>query len=775
MSIEKIIRRITLLAISLSVGSISNIEILNVQNNPVQINFEFLDDDSAYVYDESDTNNIKTSIENRSYDLKFFVEMPDEINDLLSQRPSANSSNDISNIQNELYELRHSIKEINLEACTSVLSKLSTKIDIDESSINPYSSTIKFQLDKEELTSELIADVSKMSKSTQEIEQIYITETIGDENFDEIDDAMDVINVKDMVNSSLYTGKNINVGIAEAGGIIRPNSFPNDYSGRNITLNGASTASDHADQVAMIAAGNNGIANESNIFSTNATPYNNDYMNWLIDNNVNIVNTSFGDKTPSIGGTYTSVAMEMDRIIKNSFITVVGSAGNHDVNYPSDRITSPKTAFNYITVGATNEYSPETTSAGYSCYEEQEGYYVSKPNLMAPGAVMTNAYINNPKYSEYNKPKGTSFASPQVVGCIALLMEEFPYLVAYPELVTSIVTSSASPMSSTYNNEFGDNHYDASGLHNQIGSGLLNYEKMREAARQYLSITVPKSKSSYTGSLDQYLEFRVPNNKRIRASLAWLANGTEENNFTDYDLYLTRVEPDGTENNVMRVYGSGNNVEFLDYAVETGGLFRLRIWKSGQSNQNDFLGLSYVIIDDNGGSTSGATEYDVPTLGKVEFKTADYSSFGNVYNNTAIEKTITASSGERIDTKRLRAAIVDNHLVLSAKNKDAGLAYLEYYFDDYINTIEYDFGLWSDNESLIKNSFISLQCYQGNGYWYNVKEFKAKEMGQDKDSLLHYETDFSILTTGFRFVVQTNMVENDNNRGRVVIGDITVS
>ena len=56
MSIEKIIRRITLLAISLSVGSISNIEILNVQNNPVQINFEFLDDDSAYVYDESDTN-----------------------------------------------------------------------------------------------------------------------------------------------------------------------------------------------------------------------------------------------------------------------------------------------------------------------------------------------------------------------------------------------------------------------------------------------------------------------------------------------------------------------------------------------------------------------------------------------------------------------------------------------------------------------------------------------------------------------------------------------
>ena len=48
-------------------------------------------------------------------------------------------------------------------------------------------------------------------------------------------------------------------------------------------------------------------------------------------------------------------------------------------------------------------------------------------------------------------------------------------------------------------------------------------------------------------------------------------------------------------------------------------------------------------------------------------------------------------------------------------------------------------------------------------------------MGQDKDSLLHYCIDFPVLTNSFRFYVQTNMVQNDNNRGRVVIGDITVS
>lgn len=169
---------------------------------------------------------------------------------------------------------------------------------------------------------------------------------------------------------------------------------------------------------------------------------------------------------------------------------------------------------------------------------------------------------------------------------------------------------------------------------------------------------------NYSGSLDEYIEFRVPNNKRIRASLAWLANGKEQNdlnyeNFSDYDLYLTRVEPDGSENTVMRVYGGTNNVEFLDYAVETGGLFRLRVWKCGKNNQNDFLGLSYVTIDDNGGSRSGATEYSIPTLGQVNIETSNYD-FGNVYNNTAISENITATSYQTIKTKRLRAAIVEN-------------------------------------------------------------------------------------------------------------------
>ena len=714
------------------------------------------------------------AITNDAVDVLIFLDNPiAKINDPIV-RPMFT---DLNQNKQFLINYRNYISKLIYENNVSFIPYLETLFPNEKFYASNTSPFVSFELNESNFTSDFSSSINSLS-SNSNVDSIYFREPADEDNI--VDSyipfatAADYINVSDMLDSKEYTGDDINIGFIESTLLNTTaysgfSSSDGDYTNKSIKLKNSfrsNTNYDHIAQTTMIAAGNNGIASEANILSATSRDDFQDNLTWMVDNGVNVLNTSFGYLGNALGN-YSSYSKIADQMIHDYLYTHVSSAGNlNSQDNPNNELVSPATGFNVITVGNTS--SSKSYISGSSSYKKDNGYHGSKPNVAAPGAVITNSYGKE-------GADGTSFSAPEVSGCIALLMEEFPYLVAYPELVTSIVTSSASPMSSIYNNESGDNHYDASGLHNQIGSGLLNYEKMREAAKQYLSITVPKSKSSYTGPLDQYLEFRVPNDKRIRASLAWLANGTDESNFTDYDLYLTRVEPDGTENTVMRVYGTGNNVEFLDYPVETGGLFRLRVWKSGQSSQNDFLGLSYVTIDDDGGSRSSATEYDVPVLGEVEINTEDYADFGGTYNNSAISETITTSEGRPIDTNRLRAAIVDDHLVLSAKNKDAGLAYLEYYFDDYINTIEYDFGLWSDNESLIKNSFISLQCYRGNGYWHNVVEFKAKEMGQDKDSLLHYETDFPILTTGFRFVVQTNMVENDNNRGRVVIGDITVS
>ena len=550
-------------------------------------------------------------IENFDYsEIKFFVEQPKELDKIEFDRPLITDSIFIA--QEKLKNIRAITSEIIVENNISIIDELIDIAPKEDFSIGTFSSVIKLTIDNQILNEELIDKVDDVFQESERINEIYISEPIVIDS-SEMTSAFPIINVTSMINSGLFTGRNVNVGIAESGGVPNVPKYPDDYSGRNILIkSGDSGSSDHADHVTMIAVGNNGIARGSNILSSYGSPYNNNHMSWFLENNTNIVNTSYGDKTISTGGTYTSVAKEMDEIIKNSFITVVGSAGNNDSTYNSSNVTSPKTAYNYITVGASQGSSPSnSTIRTSSCYGEQLGYGASKPNLVAPGTIVTNSYEGDSK-------SGTSFAAPQVTGCIALLMEEFPYLIGYPELITSIVTSSASPMSSIYNVSNGDNHYDLSGLHNQIGSGLLNYEKMREAAETCLDIFVP-SNSSPEEVVD-YIEFDANANQRIRASLAWLANGTDTNNFTNYDLYLHKKN--GSTYKLMKyIDGTTNNVEFLDFDVQLSGTYRLSVKQNETNVTGDYLGLSYVLIDDSiGGSTSGG-------------------KYGHVYEYTSISDT----------------------------------------------------------------------------------------------------------------------------------------
>lgn len=141
-----------------------------------------------------------------------------------------------------------------------------------------------------------------------------------------------------------------------------------------------------------------------------------------------------------------------------------------------------------------------------------------------------------------------------------------------------------------------------------------------------------------------------------------------------------------------------------------------------------------------------------------------------------IEKTknISTSQGSNIFTKRLRAGIVDNKLVLSAKRKNAGLAYIEYYFDYNINRVNYDLSLWSENESLILNSSIRFEAQDNRGNWITMREFDAKLMSKNKELPINYYSEITFPSKAFRFIVETNEVQNENNRGRVVIGNIDI-
>ena len=144
--------------------------------------------------------------------------------------------------------------------------------------------------------------------------------------------------------------------------------------------------------------------------------------------------------------------------------------------------------------------------------------------------------------------------------------------------------------------------------------------------------------------------------------------------------------------------------------------------------------------------------------------------YTNEYNLAPIDEYIMGGDGKAILTKRLRCAYVDNYLVMSAKSNDANIAYLEYDFDYQVVEFNYNIALWSDDESLIRNSSIRLEYY--NNGWKIKRTFNPKEMSLDKNDLMNYKDIFESGATKVRFIIRTNLVQNSNNRGRMVIGDI---
>ena len=144
--------------------------------------------------------------------------------------------------------------------------------------------------------------------------------------------------------------------------------------------------------------------------------------------------------------------------------------------------------------------------------------------------------------------------------------------------------------------------------------------------------------------------------------------------------------------------------------------------------------------------------------------------YNDEYNLNPVEEYIMGNDGKAILTKRLRCAYINNYLVMSAKSNDANQAYLEYDFDYQVVEFNYNIALWSDDESLIKKSSITLEYY--NNGWKTKRIFNPKEMSTDKDNLTNYVDVFESGATKIRFIIRTNYVNNTNNRGRMVVGNI---
>ncbi len=133
------------------------------------------------------------------------------------------------------------------------------------------------------------------------------------------------------------------------------------------------------------------------------------------------------------------------RALQSAGIMMVVAAGNAGPNCGS--VNRPPAAYGseLISVGAYNNYRNEIaffSSRGPSAWDGGVG-----PTLVAPGEGIVSA-VTDSKSSYYDK-SGTSMATPQVAGVIALLWSKKPELIGQIEKTREILIRSATPIQSS--------------------------------------------------------------------------------------------------------------------------------------------------------------------------------------------------------------------------------------------------------------------------------------------------------------------------------------
>ena len=389
----------------------------------------------------------------------------------------------------------------------------------------------------------------------------------------EFDEVCKEVGAWGTMSSKNITGKEVKVGILDVDGIIDDTDPSIDgtlVTNRKVWYWHENT-SQHATDIASIIGGEYGIAPNALLYGAQLVGNPTHEMNWLLEQGVNIVNMSFSDSKPN--GKYSSLSAYMDYVARVDWVSFVASAGNS-----GGYVGNPGLGYNVITVGATD--GANRSLASYSAYQVTKG--PDKPNLVAPSGFISPSRTS-PIY-------GTSFSVPMVAGSLALLMEEFPSLDDYPELVLPILAASSDTMPQ-YSTTL------SSGLNDEVGAGFLNYPMARIAR------TNARTFSNYGDFRHKdYLQkekIHLDQGQTLKATIGWFANKKSKRStgdaITDYDLRLL----DSAGNVIVSAASAKNNVELLEYNASVSGEYTLGLYQYGSfaycDNQIDYGGMTYVV------------------------------------------------------------------------------------------------------------------------------------------------------------------------------------
>ena len=174
-----------------------------------------------------------------------------------------------------------------------------------------------------------------------------------------------------------------------------------------------------------------------------------------------IVNNSWA--CPTTEGCRGDELLDAVRAMRKAGIFVVAAAGNNGPN--ANTVDAPPATYTHdvFSVGAYNRYTQDIaifSSRGPSIFDQGLA-----PQICAPGEIIHSSVPGSP--DQYDDKSGTSMASPQIAGVVALIWSAHPELIGNIEQTIQILQKSAKPMKTdesgaqTPNNVFGFGIVDA--------------------------------------------------------------------------------------------------------------------------------------------------------------------------------------------------------------------------------------------------------------------------------------------------------------------------
>lgn len=379
------------------------------------------------------------------------------------------------------------------------------------------------------------------------------------------------VDALDVYESRSKTGAGVVVGILETGVIDKTHD---DLANTSIkirsSVNNILRSKEHATEMALIIAGENGVAPGASLLSASLTGTMNAEIDWMLDNSVDIINMSFVEAGNY--GTYSSVSAYADYIAYTYNVIMVACAGNSDTT--DYYVGNPGLGYNVITVAATSSFCESCGSS----YKEITGPLKPTVGILGAGAVLEDDYTE--------MVGGTSVSTAFCSAFIALLLEQYPALLIQKSKLTSLICVNST--TDQYIELTEDNGFD-----DRIGSGLFNYKNMIDnySTAYYIENRTGSGDSTFR-TTEVYLKY----GQTIRTAITTVAksdgtvNGIE---FTDYDICLYN-----NKGSLVAIGNSWNStIDMLTYTATKSGYYTIEIYQDTERVVNvDKLGFAYRII-----------------------------------------------------------------------------------------------------------------------------------------------------------------------------------